>query len=186
MFTNYLVTQSDAFKDKVGSGKQVQWPNGQGGAQNAGVTQVIQSTEGGIGYIELAFALKNNIPFALLMNKNGKFVKASTASVSAAGEGALGSMGASLAVNIWNQPGDEAYPIASFTYLIVYKEMNYIKDPSKAKALVDFLTWATGEGEKLAPDLNYAPLSSGVQQKVSDAISGLTYDGKPLKAGASN
>ncbi len=182
VFTNYLITQSEDYAGSIGAGKQVKWPVGQGGKGNDGVTAVVQGTKGSIGYIEVNYANANKIPFALLQNKSGKFVKASSDTVSAAGEGALDQMKAPehLSVNIWNQAGDNAYPISAFTYIIVYKELNYLKEQSKAKALVDFLKWATTEGQRTAGELDYAPLSDGVQKKAAEALHGLTWDGKPL------
>jgi phosphate transport system substrate-binding protein len=181
VFTHYLATQSDDFKQTVGIGKQVQWPVGQGAGQNVGVAGVVKQTKGAIGYIELAYAIQNNIPFALLKNKDGNFVKASPDTVSQAGEGALAQMDKSLAVSIWNQSGKDAYPISSFTYLIVYKDMSGLNDQTKAKALADFLKWAVTDGEKLAPQLDYAPLSDGVQKKVLEQLDTLNYGGQPLK-----
>lgn len=181
VFTNYLATQSEDFKENVGMGKQVEWPNGEGASQNVGVAGAVKQTKGGIGYIELAYAVDNNIPFALLKNKDGNFVKASPETVSLAGEGALSHMDKSLAVPIWNQTGKDAYPIASFTYLIVYKDLSELKDPNKAKALADFLRWAVTDGEKTAPQLNYAPLSAGVIKKVMQQLDTLNYSGTPLK-----
>lgn len=180
IFTNYLSTQSETFKNKIGSGKQVEWPTGTGGPQNAGVTQIVQTTHGALGYVELAYALENKIPFATLKNRDGHFVKASAESVSMAGEGALNAMSHGLAVNIWDQHGEKAYPISSFTYIIVYKDLDYLKDQDKARALTDFLRWATSEGETLAPSLDYAPLSAGVQKKVASAINSLTWSGHPV------
>ena len=133
VFTNYLATQSDEFKSSIGTGKQVKWPVGQGGKGNEGVTAVVQGTPGVLGYIELNYATANKIPFASVKNKNGKFVKASGETVSAAGAGAVDHMNDTLAVNIWNQPGDNAYPISAFTYIIVYKDLGYLKSEQKAK-----------------------------------------------------
>ncbi|HLL91248.1 MAG TPA: phosphate ABC transporter substrate-binding protein PstS, partial [Tepidisphaeraceae bacterium] len=175
VFTNYLATQSEEYKGSVGMGKSVKWPTGQGGKGNEGVTAIVQSTPGSIGYVELNYATANNIPFALLQNKAGKFVKASPETVSNAGTGAVEQMEKSLAVDIWNQPGDEAYPIAAFTYILVYKDLGYLKDENKAKALVSFLKWATtGEGQQVAATLDYAPLAKPVQGKVTEAINSLT------------
>jgi phosphate transport system substrate-binding protein len=180
VFTNYLTTQSEEFTGNVGAGKQVNFKaQGQGGKGNEGVTAGVQGTKGAIGYIELNYAIANKIPFALLQNKDGEFVKASPATVAAAGEGALANMKDSLAVNLWNQSGKETYPIAAFTYIIVYKDLGYLKDASKAKALIEFLTWATSDGQRLAEEMTYAPLSDGVQKKVKEAIGKLTLDGKP-------
>jgi phosphate transport system substrate-binding protein len=180
VFTNYLATQSEDFKGSVGMGKQVKWPTGQGGKGNEGVTAAVQQTPGAIGYIELNYALQNKIPFALLKNKDGKFVKASPDSVAAAGAGAVDKMDKSLAVEIWNQPGAEAYPISAFTYIIVYKDLGYLKDQNKAKVLVEFLKWATTDGQALAKEMDYAPLAAGVQKKAAEAIGTLTWSGSPV------
>jgi phosphate transport system substrate-binding protein len=120
VWTNYLATQSDDFKSNVGVGKQVQWPTGQGGKGNPGVAAIVQETPGAIGYVEQNYADKNNITFAAVKNKSGKFVKASLDSVSAAADAAAAKMqGQLLKANIWNQDGDGVYPIASLTYIIV-------------------------------------------------------------------
>lgn len=184
VFTNYIVTQSETFKESVGAGKQVKWPVGQGGKGNEGVTAVVQGTPGALGYIELNYATANKIPFALMQNRDGQFVKASPTTVAAAGEGAVEQMKGNLAVDIWNQPGANAYPIAAFTYIIVYKDLNYLKDQAKAKALVEFLTWATtGAGQRMAEEMDYAPLAGGVQKKVTEAVGGLTWGGKAVASG---
>jgi phosphate transport system substrate-binding protein len=182
IYTNYLASQSQTFKDKVGTGKTVEWPVGTGGPGSAGVTQLVKQTKGGIGYVELAYALQNNLPFALMKNTSGQFVKADPESVSLAGESAAGRLqGHILVASIWNQPGEKVYPISAFTYMIVYKDLGYLKDPERAKALADFLRWATSDGEKFAGQLNYAPLSEGVKKKVQAALGGLTWEGKPVK-----
>jgi phosphate transport system substrate-binding protein len=184
VFTNYLATQSPTFTRTVGVGKEVKWPLGQGGKGTAGVAQVIQQTKGAIGYVEQNYADKNNILYGNVQNKSGKFVKASPQTVSEAGEGAVGEMkGHVVHANIWNQPGDNTYPIASFTYLIVYKDLNNVKSKEQAQALADFLWWATHDGEKLAADLDYAPLSPAVQKKVEEALKAVTYKGQALNVG---
>jgi phosphate transport system substrate-binding protein len=184
VFTNYLATQSPDFKGSVGAGKSVEWPAGQGGKGSEGVTAIVQSTVGSIGYVELNYAAQNKLAFASVKNKAGKFVKASPETVSAAGEGALKQMDESLAVDIWNQSGENAYPIAAYTYVIVYKDLGQLKDPAKAQALVDFLSWATQDGQRMAGEMAYAPLASGVQQKVAGALKGLSFGGRPLKGPA--
>ena len=183
VFTNYLGTQSESFKETVGMGVQVKWPIGQGGKGNDGVTAAVQGTPGAIGYIELNYANANKIPFALLQNKAGKFIKASPETVSAAGAGAVERMTKSLAVPIWNQAGDDAYPIAAFTYLIVYNDLSNIEDPQKAAALEKFLAWAVSPdgGQKLAPELDYSPLAPGVQEKAKAAVESLTHNGQAMK-----
>lgn len=173
VFTNYLATQSEDFKGTVGMGKQVAWPTGQGGKGNEGVAAGVQQSAGSIGYMELNYAEANKIPFALLQNKSGAFVKASPESVSAAGAGAVAQMSESLAVNIWNQEGADAYPIAAFTYIIVYKDLNNIQDAAKKKALVDFLKWSLTDGSKLASEMAYAPLAQPVQAKALQVIESL-------------
>lgn len=182
VFSSYLCTQSDDFQTKVGFGKTVNWQNGQGGSGNAGVTQAVQNTAGSIGYIELNYALKNGIPFAVMQNDSGKFVKASPQSVSAAGEGAVKDMDdqKTMAVRLWSRDGDAVYPISSFTYLICYKDLSYLKDKSKAQAIVDFFWYATHDGQSKAVDLTYAPLSAGVQQRAEQAIGTIVFDGQSL------
>jgi phosphate transport system substrate-binding protein len=182
VFTSYLSTQSDDFKNNVGHGKTVTWPGGQLGQKNDGVTSLIKDNKGAIGYIELNYAMANNIPFATLQNKDGNFVKASPDSVSAAGAaGVAAGDGSKLTVDIWNQSGAGAYPISSFTYIIVYKDLSYLKDQTKAQTLVDFLTWATSDGQSLSAAAGYAPLAADVQKKVSDVIGSLTFSGQPMK-----
>jgi phosphate transport system substrate-binding protein len=170
VFTSYLATQSEEFKGSVGAAKEVKWPRGQGGKGNEGVTGVVQQTSGSIGYIELNYAIQNKIPFALMQNKEGNFVKASPDTVAAAGESAVDQMGTSLAVNIWNQSGKDAYPISAFTYIIVYKDLGYLKDDARKKALVEFLKWAAHDGQQVAKEMEYAPLSPGEQKKVEAVI----------------
>jgi phosphate transport system substrate-binding protein len=182
VFTSYLCTQSDEFQTRVNFGKTVNWPTGQGASGNAGVTQAVQNTEGGIGYIELNYAIKNGIPFALLLNNNEKFIKASPQTVSAAGEGAVADMDQykTLAVRLWSRDGADVYPISSFTYLICYKDLGYLKDRAKAQAIVDFFWYATHEGQSKAAEMTYAPLSAGVVRRVERAIESITFDGQPL------
>lgn len=182
VFTNYLATQSEDFKDNIGIGKQVKWPVGQGGKGNPGVAQIVQQTKGAIGYIEQGFADSNKIAYGAVQNKAGKFVKCSLKSVAAAGGAAAEKLeGNLLAANLWNQPGDEAYPIASFTYLIVYKDLVNIQDQEKAQALVDFLSWATHDGQKFATELNFAPLAPEVVTKTDAALKMVNFHGAALK-----
>jgi len=181
VFTSYLATQSDEYKTSVGMGKQVRWPVGQGGPGNEGVAAITHDTAGALGYIELNYADANKIKYGTVKNKSGKFVKASAASVSAAGAGAADQLkGGQLTVDIWNQPGDEAYPIAAFTYLLVYKDMRNIKSSEQAQELVDFLWWATHDGQKTATEMGYAPLATPIQQKLELALKTLEFSGKPV------
>ena len=181
IFTKYLATQSPVFRGTIGTGKQVKWPVGQGGKGNDGVAAIVQQTAGAIGYIEQNYASANKIAFGSVRNRDGEFVKASPQSVSLAGESAsAGLSGTILATDLWNQPGQGVYPIASFTYLIVYKDLNNLNDPTKARALADFLWWATHDGQKLPSELDYAPLSPAVQAKVEAALRELRFQGAPV------
>lgn len=181
VWTNYLATQSDDFKSTIGAGKQVQWPTGQGGKGNPGVAAVIQQTKGALGYIEANFATQNKIAFGKVKNAAGKFVKASPETVAAAGEAAVNQLtGQVMAANIWNQAGEKAYPAASFTYLIVYKDMDSVKGEDEAKATYAFLNWAVTGGQTLASEMDYAPLAPAVQAKVTAVLKGLTFKGQSL------
>jgi phosphate transport system substrate-binding protein len=186
VFTSYLSTQSEEFKGTIGAGKQVEWPAGQGGKGNEGVTAVVQQTPGAIGYVELNYATANRIPFASVKNAAGKFVKASPDSVATAGAAAAEKMQApsSLAVDIWNSGDENAYPISAFTYVIVYKDLGYVGSKAKAEALVNFLRWATTEGQSTAKEMDYAPLAPAVQKKVDAALASLTYSGAPVGGAA--
>ena len=179
VFTSYLAGQSEAFKSTIGSGKQVSWPAGQGGKGNPGVAAVVQQTAGALGYVEESYATANKLAFAAVKNKAGKLVRASTASIAAAGAGAPMD-GALLVANIWDQTGDDAYPIASFTYVIVYRDLRNLKARADAQALAAFLSWAVHDGQKLAVELGYAPLAPAVQKKVDGALAGLTFEGAPV------
>jgi phosphate transport system substrate-binding protein len=182
IFTNYLATQSPDFVATVGTGKQVQWPEGQGGKGNEGVTAVVQQTVGALGYVEQSYADQNKLDYGMVKNQDGNFVKAAPDTVSLAGAGAVSRMeGQSLAADIWNQPGQDAYPIASFTYLIVYKDLNNLPNKQAAQALVDFLWWATHDGQQHASELDYAPLAPEVRAKVDQALQAINYKGQSLR-----
>ncbi len=180
VFTSYLATQSETFKSSVGMGKQVKWPVGQGGKGNPGVAAVIQQTAGAIGYIELNYAEANKIAYGQVKNKDGKFVKPSIESVTAAGEAAATTMkGNHLTADIWNQPGEKSYPISAFAYLIVYKDLGNLKSMGDADAFLAFTRWAVSdEGQKLAKELTYAPLSKSVQTKIEETLKTVKYAGK--------
>jgi phosphate transport system substrate-binding protein len=184
IFTNFLCTQSELFLYTVGYGKQVQWPFGQGGKGNEGVTAVVQQTLGGIGYVEQTYAESNHLTHGMMQNRDGKFVAASAKTVSQAGAAADFSKGGQLlAADIWDQKGEGVYPIASFTYLIVYKDLNNLPSKTAAQDFVAFLWWATHDGQKLAAALGYAPLAPEVQSRVEEALKTITYRGEGLKIG---
>ncbi|HTW93400.1 MAG TPA: phosphate ABC transporter substrate-binding protein PstS [Tepidisphaeraceae bacterium] len=184
VFTNYLCTQSSDFESQLGAGKNVKWPGGQGAEGNQGVTQVVQSTPGAIGYIELAYAADNHIAFALMQNDDGKFIKATPDAVTAAGQAALQEMTDpnDLTVPLWDQDGDTVYPIAAYTYVIIYKDLGYLKDQAKAQALLDYLYWSTSsdQASELVGAQTYSPLSAGVKVKVESLLDTLTFNGQPI------
>jgi phosphate transport system substrate-binding protein len=182
IFTNYLATQSVDFKEKVGAAKQVEWPGGQGGKGSDGVTQIVQGTPGAIAYVELAYAKQNKLAYAQMKNKDGNFVAATPEATSKAGDAAAAQMKDSLVVPLWNQSGADVYPICGLVYVLVYEDLAYVKDEAKAKALADFLSWATHDGQKMAAELDYAPLNDAIQKKVGTQIGKLTFGGKPVVA----
>jgi phosphate transport system substrate-binding protein len=177
VFTDYLAKVSADWKAGPGAGKSVSWPAGLGGKGNEGVTGIVKSTEGAIGYVELAYAVQNKLPVAELRNKDGKFVKPSLESVSEAA--AKVQMPDDYRVSITDSPGAGAYPIAAFTYILVYRDM---PDATKGPALVHFLHWAVHEGQKSAPSLDYAPLPKALVAKVDKTLKELKVQGKAVLA----
>lgn len=159
IFTDYLTKANKDWETKVGHGTSVNWPVGLGGKGNEGVTGLVKQSEGSIGYVELAYAVKNNLPYATLKNKGGNFVLPTFDAVSAAAAASAKSLPADLRVSITNADGKDSYPISGFTWLLIYKDM---KDKSKAVEIQKFLTWAMGEGQAYAKDLYYAPLPKEV------------------------
>jgi phosphate transport system substrate-binding protein len=178
IFTDFLNKFSREWRDKVGFATSVNWPVGLGGKGNEGVTQQIKQTEGAIGYVELIYALSNNLGFAQIENSAGKFIEPSLASVTAAAASAKLKADTDFRVSITNPPGDDAYPIASFTWLLVQKDA---KDAAKAKLIKDFLTWMiTPDAQKMAEELKYAPLPPEVVKLVQARLGTLKAGGKAL------
>jgi phosphate transport system substrate-binding protein len=180
VFTDFLSKSVPEWKDKVGTNKQPSWITGVGvGAKgNDGVMGQVKQTPNAIGYVELTFAKANSLPTAEIKNKAGKFVTASLDSVSAAAAANVATMQDDLRTAITNADGEGSYPIASYTYILVYKDQ---ADPAKGKAIADFLWWATHDGEKFAADLHYAPLPADVVKKVEAKIASMTNGGKALR-----
>lgn len=166
IWTDYLSKVSPAWKDKVGKGTSVNWPVGLGGKGNEGVSGTVKQTEGSIGYVELIYALSNKMSYGTVQNAGGAFVKASLESVTAAAA-SVKDMPDDFRVSITNAPGKEAYPISSFTWLLVPAEW---ADAGKQKAFVDFLNWMVDKGQNMTSALEYAPLPKGVAQKVKARI----------------
>jgi phosphate transport system substrate-binding protein len=166
IFTDYLSKVSSDWAGGPGKGTSVKWPVGLGGKGNEGVAGMIRQMQGGIGYIELIYAVQNKIEYGSVKNAAGVFVKASLESVTAAAASAK-SMPADFRVSITNAPGKDAYPISSFTWLLIPEKS---KDAAKGKILADFLTWMVDDGQKMTADLTYAPLPGNVAEKVKGAI----------------
>jgi phosphate transport system substrate-binding protein len=166
IFTDYLASVSQAWKMKVGVNASVSWPLGLGGKGNEGVTGLVKQTPNSIGYVELIYAVQQKMPYANVKNASGKFVKASFTSVTAAAAAAR-DMPADFRVSIVNGMGAGVYPISSFTWLLVPSE---IKDPTKKKALTDFLGWMLTTGQKDAEGLSYAQLPKAVVAKEQKQI----------------
>src|ERR1051326_3640276 len=178
VFTDYLSKISPEWKEKGGAGTSPSWPVGVGGKGNEGVTGQVKSTPNTIGYIELAYAVQNNLPVAQLKNASGSFVTPSIDSVTAAAAASAASTPDDLRMNITNAMGAQSYPISSYTYIIVYKDQ---KDAAKGKALVDFLWWGIHNGEAFAKPLQYAPLPDDIVKRAEAKINAITSGGKPLR-----
>jgi len=179
IWVDYLSKVNPEWEQKVGRGTSVKWPVGLGGKGNEGVAGQIKNTPGALGYVELAYAIKNNLPAASIRSQAGKFVEPTIRSTTAAAAGAAAEMPPDFRVSLTNAPGTDAYPIASFTWLLVYREQ---PDEVKGKAIVNFLWWAAHDGQKYAADLLYAPLPSPVVKQVEAKLRQVVYQGRPLLA----
>jgi phosphate transport system substrate-binding protein len=167
IFADYLGKVSAEWKKRVGVSTALNWPVGLGGKGNEGVAGLVKQTPGSIGYVELIYALQNQIAYGAVQNMNGKFLRASIDSVTAAAAAAANAMPADFRVSITNAPGDNAYPISSFTWLLLYESP---KDKNAAKTMVEFMKWALTDGQKLAKDLGYAPLPENVVKLELEAL----------------
>jgi phosphate transport system substrate-binding protein len=187
VWTDYLSNVSSAWHDTVGRGKSVQWPVGIGAPGNEGVANAIKGTPNTIGYIELTYALTTNTHFAFIENREANFVEATLESTREAVEASAVTLpkGDELWANVTmvNAPGNGSYPVASFSYLLLYKELSDDPnmDAAKAKAMVDFISWAITDGQKTAETLNYVPLPDNVVKHNQDTIKSLTFKGNPVQ-----
>jgi phosphate transport system substrate-binding protein len=170
IFTDYLSSVSTEWKSRVGRNTSVNWPVGLGGKGNEGVAGQIKQVPGAIGYIELAYALQNRLPFADMKNAAGNYITASLGSVTEAL--ATATIPEDFRFSMVNPPGAKAYPIAGATWLLVYQQQS---DSIKGRKLVEFLKWAYTEGEKMATALNYAPLPDNVVQRVLARVNEIKY-----------
>src|SRR5467141_4852685 len=165
IWTDYLSKISPEWKTKVGTNTSVNWPTGIGGKGNEGVAGQVRQTPGALGYVELIYAVQNKMPYAEIKNAAGEFVKPTLESVTAAL--ATAEIPDDFRFSMTNAPGNNAYPIAGATWLLVYEQQ---QDPAIGKKLVEFLKWAMTKGEGMAKDLDYAPLPDNVQQRVLKRI----------------
>lgn len=169
-WTDYLSKVSDEWKTKVGKGASVNWPVGLGGKGSEGVTGTVKNTPNSIGYVELTYAETNNIPYGNVKNAAGVFVKASLAGVTAAAAGAAKEMPDDFRVSITNAPGKEAYPISTFTWLLIPAKFS---DATKRDAIKGFVSWMLADGQNYAEGLSYAKLPKEVVAKEKKALAGI-------------
>jgi phosphate transport system substrate-binding protein len=173
VFTDYLSKVSPTWAQKVGAGTSVSWPTGLGAKGNEGVTGQVKSTPGSVGYVELVYAKQNSLPVAVLRNSHGAFVEPSLDGISAAA--ASVAVPADYRISITNAPGDKAYPIASFTWILLYQAQ---KDAAKGSTLAEFLWWAIHDGQQFGGALGYAPLPADLVKKIEGTLHTITAGGK--------
>jgi phosphate transport system substrate-binding protein len=176
IFTDFLSTVSPSWKSGPGRGKDVRWPVGLGGKGNAGVAGQIKQTPGSIGYVELAYARQNGLPAASVQNASGRFIAPSIASATAAAAGDAEALPANTdyRVSIVNAPGADAYPIASFTWLLLYAHQ---PNATTGRALLDFIHWALHDGQNSAASLDYAPLPSSLVTRLDSSLARVQIGG---------
>jgi len=170
IFVDFLSSVSPAWASKVGRSTSVKWPTGLGAKGNEGVTGQIKQMPGSIGYVELVYAMQNQLPYASVKNAAGHYIVPSIASVTAALETAK--IPEDFRFSMVNPPGEEAYPIAGATWLLIYEQQ---RDAEKGRKLVEFLRWAMKDGEKMAPSLNYAPLPPALVTRVMQEADRIKY-----------
>ena len=178
IFTTYLAKVSSDWMSKVGKGSAVNWPVGLGGKGNEGVAGTVKQTPGAIGYIELAYAIQNNMPYAKIQNKAGNFITPTIASVTAA---ANIQIPADSKVSLTNTDAADGYPIASFSWVLIYQEQKYNnRSLDRATKMLKLLSWVIHDGQQFSAPLNYAPLSPAAVTTGDAILKSATYDGKPI------
>jgi phosphate ABC transporter phosphate-binding protein len=187
IFTKYLSNMSSTWASQIGNGTSVQWPGGLGASGNANVAATVNQTQYAIGYVELAYALQNGMTVAAIQNPAGNWILPSLSTTTQAVQ-SLPTSGLPAgnqdwgSVSLLNTPGAQAYPIVSFTYILVYKELNVVQgmDQNKATQLVQFIWWVVHNGQQLSPNLQYAQLPANVVQIDEASIQSITFNGQPL------
>ena len=178
IFTDYLTKVNPDWASKVGKASAPNWPAGLGGKGSEGVAGLVKQTPGAIGYVELAYAIQNKMPYASMQNKSGKFIAPTLAATTLASNVAIP---ADTKVSVTNTDNEKGYPIASFTWALIYKEQNYGgRSKEKATQLVKLLWWNIHEGQKFCEALNYAPLSKAAVKAAEAVLKSATYDGKAI------
>ncbi|WP_038055232.1 phosphate ABC transporter substrate-binding protein PstS [Thermus amyloliquefaciens] len=180
VWVDYLSKVSPEWASKVGRGTSVQWPVGVGGKGNEGVAGVVKQTPGAIGYVEVTYAKQNNLSYGAVRNKAGRFILADLASIKSAANVPLPG---DMRVSLTDTAAPDGYPIASFTYLLLYENLSAnkaVKSEAEARALVEFVKWILTEGQKFNEPLTYGALSSVAQQRALALVSRVTYEGKPI------
>jgi phosphate transport system substrate-binding protein len=177
VFTDFLSKASEEWKAQHGTAKDVRFPVGQGGKGNEGVTGLVKQLAYSIGYVEYVYATQNNLNYANVQNPGGEFVTPTIESLTKAAEVSVAQMPDDLRQSITNANGAGAYPISSYTYLLIFQNQ---KDQTKGKILKDFLTWAATDGQKMANGLGYAPLPGIVVQKTQAKVSSINFNGQTL------
>ncbi len=186
IFTDYLSTVSSVWDEQIGKGKSVPWPSGLAAAGNEGVAGIVKSTEYSIGYIELAYAFQTGMSFASVQNaEKTAFIEPTLDSISAASSGVADNLPNAedswVDVSLVNAPGPDSYPIASFTYLLVYDDLKPVtNNKEQAKAVIHIIHWMITDGQEFSSSLLYVPLADKVVEIGKQGLSKVTYDGESL------
>ncbi|URA09640.1 phosphate ABC transporter substrate-binding protein PstS [Thermospira aquatica] len=177
-FTLYLTKVSKDWKKAVGTSKAPKWPVGIGGKGNAGVGAYVKQVPGSIGYVEFAYAKQNALAYALLKNSAGKFIDAANPKSLAA---AIVNVPADGIADVVNSPAKEAYPIAATTWILLYKDLSYLKDKNRAKAIVETIWWMVHDGQKIHPTVDYGPISSQAVKVSENLLNSVVFNGKKVR-----
>ena len=180
IFTDYLSKVSKQWSDDIGPNTAPDWPTGIAGKGSDGVTAAVKNSEGSIGYVELAYAKKNNLSYTTQVNKDGKEVQPTVDAVDAAAKAALSKFPDDMKVSITDAPGADVYPICGFTYLLVYQDLSYTKDKALATETLKFIRWCETDGQAMAAGLGYSKLPKDAQDKVVAKLKSITFDGQAL------
>ncbi|MGC9366739.1 MAG: phosphate ABC transporter substrate-binding protein PstS [bacterium] len=178
IFSDYLCKVSKEWEETVGRGKSLEWPTGLGASGNPGVAGLVKSTPGAVGYVELIYALSNDMPTAHIKNKSGNFIQPSIESVSASANVALP---VDMRVSITNTDASNGYPISGFTWIILYQEQNYNnREKTRAEEVVNLIWWMIHDGQSHNTPLHYAPLPDEAVRNAEIILKSITYNGSPL------